>query len=75
MAPVFVVGPSGLPYFLPIFRMDAIRKNARSLLKTAYAREQHRPAYRRDEPFHLGWAFDVTVVAVLLIAVVSYFMT
>jgi hypothetical protein len=72
VAPVLVAGPSGLPYFLPNACMDAIKKDARSLFKTAYAREQPRPRYRRDEPYHLGWAFDVAVIVVFLIAVVGY---
>lgn len=53
--------------------MDAIKKDARSIFNTAYARDQ-RPRFRRDEHFHLGWMFDVTVIVALLIAVVGYIM-
>lgn len=72
MALVLVAGPSGLPYFLPNICMDAINKDTSGFFKTAYARDQRSPRYRREEPFHLGWWFDVTVIVALLIAVVGY---
>ena len=52
----FVVGPSGLPYFLPHRRMDAMKKLAHGFYQHAYAHD-HTPL--RREPFHLGWIFDV----------------
>ena len=60
---------AGAFYLLPIIRMDAINKDAHTVLKAAYARHQPRPRYSRAEPYHLGWTFDVAVIVTLLIAV------
>jgi hypothetical protein len=52
--------------------MDARKPIARGVFKAAYAHGQYKPRSRREEPFHLGPAFDVMVIVALLIAVVGY---
>jgi len=65
-----MASPSGLPYFLPHTRMDAIKMLVRDFFVNAYT--QPKPHATR-RPFHLGWTFDLAVVVVLLIAATGYF--
>ncbi len=54
--------------------MDALGKNIRAVLRTAYSPPKPRLLNGR-KPFHLGISFDLIVVAVLIIAIVGYLTT